>query len=210
MNDAADAPVCVCHTLWVSFHQFLLLMVVQQWYNSGSLFTVKTQGVCNLHQLPQAPRETCLRHLQNFTGTGYSGLVYDAPEQLRDYSVKGKWRIPVNMHIGNMGLAPAVGAPLITAPPMRTGGNIDNKRIGIGGARCCKTKITMLSESCRQNCWEVKHVHSNVGQIATKQAPCLYLPGILIKKLVCISDPYPVVLSCWVLNTGRWRQQHWL
>lgn len=71
--------------------------------------------------------------LQNFSGSGYSGLVYDAPEELRDYSVKGKWRIPINMHIGNMGLAPVTGAPIITAPPMRSGGNIDNKRIGIGG-----------------------------------------------------------------------------
>lgn len=62
--------------------------------------------------------------------------MYDSPEELRDYSVKGKWRIPVNMHIGNMGLAPAVGAPIITAPPGRTGGNIDNKRIGIGGTHC--------------------------------------------------------------------------
>jgi acetamidase/formamidase len=38
------------------------------------------------------------------------------------------------MHIGNMGLAPKVGAPVITSPPMRTGGNIDNKRIGIGAS----------------------------------------------------------------------------
>ena len=59
--------------------------------------------------------------------------MYDAPEEIKDYSVKGKWRIPINMHIGNMGLAPAVGAPIITSPPLRTGGNIDNKRIGIGG-----------------------------------------------------------------------------
>lgn len=59
--------------------------------------------------------------------------MYDSPEEIRDYSVKGKWRIPINMHIGNMGLAPVTGAPIITAPPMRTGGNIDNKRIGIGG-----------------------------------------------------------------------------
>lgn len=72
-------------------------------------------------------------YMQNFSGSGYSGLVYDAPEELRDYSVKGKWRIPINMHIGNMGLAPVTGAPIITAPPMRSGGNIDNKRIGIGG-----------------------------------------------------------------------------
>ena len=35
---------------------------------------------------------------------------------------------------GNMGLAPKVGATVITAPPMRTGGNIDDKRIGIGAS----------------------------------------------------------------------------
>lgn len=81
----------------------------------------------------QSPAQLWLCPLQNFTGASYAGLVYDSPEELRDYSVRGKWRIPINMHIGNMGLAPAVGAPIITAPPGRTGGNIDNKRIGIGG-----------------------------------------------------------------------------
>ena len=39
----------------------------------------------------------------------------------------------MNMHVGNMGVAPAVGAAVITGPPMRTGGNIDDRRIGIGG-----------------------------------------------------------------------------
>ena len=63
----------------------------------------------------------------------YAGQKYDAPEEIRDYSIKGKYRIPMNMHIGNMGVAPAVGAAVITGPPMRTGGNIDDRRIGIGG-----------------------------------------------------------------------------
>lgn len=71
--------------------------------------------------------------MQNWIGSGYGGFVYDAPEEIRDYSVKGKYRIPMNMHIGNMGLAPAVGAAVTTGPPYRTGGNLDNKRIGIGG-----------------------------------------------------------------------------
>jgi len=67
--------------------------------------------------------------------------VYDAPEEIRDYSVKGKYRIPMNMHIGNMGLAPAVGAAVTTGPPFRTGGNLDNKRIGIGGVASRKTML---------------------------------------------------------------------
>ncbi|KAL0055138.1 hypothetical protein WJX82_007595 [Trebouxia sp. C0006] len=74
----------------------------------------------------------CINNTQNWTGSGYGGFVYDAPEEIRDYSVKGKYRIPMNMHIGNMGLAPAVGAAVTTGPPFRTGGNLDNKRIGIG------------------------------------------------------------------------------
>lgn len=36
------------------------------------------------------------------------------------------------VHIGNIGLAQKVGAPYITNPPGRTGGNVDNRRIGIG------------------------------------------------------------------------------
>ncbi|KAK9814409.1 hypothetical protein WJX72_005468 [[Myrmecia] bisecta] len=61
-----------------------------------------------------------------------TGQVHIVPEEVKDYSIAGTYRLPVNMHIGNMGLAPAVGAPVITAPPMRTGGNLDDKRIGIG------------------------------------------------------------------------------
>ncbi len=93
--------------------------------------------------------------VQNWTGSGYGGFVYDAPEEIRDYSVKGKYRIPMNMHMGNMGLAPAVGAAVTTGPPFRTGGNLDNKRIGIGGVasgktvlRCCSAQqSTMLLNS---------------------------------------------------------------
>ncbi len=59
--------------------------------------------------------------------------MYDAPEEIRDYSVNGKYRISMNMHIGNIRLAPAVGAAVTTGPPFRTGGNLDNKRISIGG-----------------------------------------------------------------------------
>jgi acetamidase/formamidase len=78
----------------------------------------------------------CTPEGQDFTfpNTGYSGQLQTVPESIRDYSIKGAWRVPVNMHIGNMGLAPKVGAPVITSPPMRTGGNIDNKRIGIGAS----------------------------------------------------------------------------
>mmetsp|Transcript_57934 Transcript_57934/g.67600 ORF Transcript_57934/g.67600 Transcript_57934/m.67600 type:complete len:519 (-) Transcript_57934:87-1643(-) len=48
---------------------------------------------------------------------------YDEP-----YPVK----IPVNYHVGCMGLPPASHDFVDSIPPMPTGGNLDNKRIGIG------------------------------------------------------------------------------
>ncbi|KAK9786686.1 hypothetical protein WJX73_007705 [Symbiochloris irregularis] len=59
-------------------------------------------------------------------------MTFIVPDELRSYAIKGKYRLPINMHIGNMGLAPALGAATSTAPPYRTGGNLDNRRIGIG------------------------------------------------------------------------------
>ena len=41
-------------------------------------------------------------------------------------------RIPVNYHIGCMGLPPASVDFVDSIPPMVTGGNLDNARIGIG------------------------------------------------------------------------------
>lgn len=41
-------------------------------------------------------------------------------------------KIPINYHIGCMGLPPASHDFVDSIPPMPTGGNLDNKRIGIG------------------------------------------------------------------------------
>ena len=41
-------------------------------------------------------------------------------------------KIPLNMHIGCMGLAPASHAAVDSIPPMPSGGNLDDKRIGVG------------------------------------------------------------------------------
>jgi hypothetical protein len=41
-------------------------------------------------------------------------------------------RIPINYHVGCMGLAPESHDFVDSIPPMPTGGNLDNKRIGIG------------------------------------------------------------------------------
>lgn len=57
-------------------------------------------------------------------------------------------RLPVNAHIGNIGVAPSLGAPVMTGPPFRTGGNLDNKRIGKGGAH-----MPMVLAHCNHAAW---------------------------------------------------------
>jgi acetamidase/formamidase len=43
-----------------------------------------------------------------------------------------KAKIPINYHIGCMGLAPESHAYVDSIPPMPSGGNLDNKRISVG------------------------------------------------------------------------------
>jgi acetamidase/formamidase len=40
--------------------------------------------------------------------------------------------VPINYHVGCMGLAPSSHDYVDSIPPLPTGGNLDNKRIGIG------------------------------------------------------------------------------
>eukprot|EP01025_Chloroclados_australasicus_P013595 TRINITY_DN163_c0_g1_i2.p1 TRINITY_DN163_c0_g1~~TRINITY_DN163_c0_g1_i2.p1 ORF type:complete len:479 (+),score=89.45 TRINITY_DN163_c0_g1_i2:146-1582(+) len=74
----------------------------------------------------------CTNDQQTWGGIYYTGLITEHPTGTEDYSIRGKFKVPVNMHIGNMGLAPAWPVPVNSIPPLVTGGNIDNKRIGIG------------------------------------------------------------------------------
>ena len=50
-------------------------------------------------------------------------VYYDFPYQAK---------IPINYHVGCMGLPPASHDFVDSIPPMVTGGNLDNKRIGVG------------------------------------------------------------------------------
>lgn len=59
-----------------------------------------------------------------------AGWTKDAPIKYYDSPFQAK--IPVNYHIGCMGLPPASHDSVDSIPPMPTGGNLDNKRIGVG------------------------------------------------------------------------------
>ncbi|KAL6760783.1 hypothetical protein V8C86DRAFT_1040010 [Haematococcus lacustris] len=75
---------------------------------------------------------TCVDGYVMLGGYHYAGAIVQHPLPTDDYSVNGKWRLPVSPHIGNIGLASDVEDTVNSAWPMRTAGNIDHKRLGMG------------------------------------------------------------------------------
>lgn len=64
-------------------------------------------------------------------GYHYCGAIIDY-KKVPKIDVKGKWRVPVTPHIGNIGLASDVEYTVNSANPMRTAGNMDHTRLGVG------------------------------------------------------------------------------
>ena len=48
-------------------------------------------------------------------------IRFDVPESAKDRSIAGKFRSPINLHIGNIGLAMSTGFPVNSNAPLRTG-----------------------------------------------------------------------------------------
>ncbi len=65
------------------------------------------------------------------SGYHYAGAIVDLTK-VNVIDVKGKWRVPITPHIGNLGLASDVEVPTNSANPMRTAGNLDHTRLGVG------------------------------------------------------------------------------
>jgi acetamidase/formamidase len=74
----------------------------------------------------------CTGGIQNFTQYAYPGIITRHPTGSEDYSIRGKFKVPVNMHLGSMGLAPNTNVTVDSVPPHLQGGNIDDRRIGVG------------------------------------------------------------------------------
>jgi acetamidase/formamidase len=83
----------------------------------------------------------CVGGFQNFTGYQFPGLITQHPTGTEDYSVAGAWQIPLNYHVGSMGLAPASPAFVNSIPPMVGGGNLDNRRLGVGATMYLKVAV---------------------------------------------------------------------
>jgi hypothetical protein len=56
-------------------------------------------------------------------------------------------RIPLNYHVGCMGLAPESHDFVDSIPPMPSGGNLDNKRIGVGTTMYCECSFLEFAKS---------------------------------------------------------------
>jgi hypothetical protein len=52
-------------------------------------------------------------------------------------------KIPLNYHVGCMGLAPESHEYVDSIPPMPSGGNLDNKRIGVGTTMYCECSLNL-------------------------------------------------------------------
>ena len=84
----------------------------------------------------------CVGGKQTWTGYQFPGLVTVHPTGNEDYTVNGnRFRIPVNMHIGSMGLAPSAVDYVDSIPPMPNGGNLDQRRFGVGATMYYPVKV---------------------------------------------------------------------
>ena len=79
---------------------------------------------------------TCVPHDPHGSTDAVSNAVLDMgwtkAENITYFDDVFRAKIPVNMHVGCMGLAPGSHSFVDSIPPLPTGGNLDNRRIGKG------------------------------------------------------------------------------
>ena len=75
---------------------------------------------------------TCVPHDYAGFSDAVSGMGWNKAGPMSYITDPYPAKIPVNMHVGCMGLAPASHDSVDSIPPMPTGGNLDDKRIGKG------------------------------------------------------------------------------
>eukprot|EP00798_Chlamydomonas_sp_ICE-L_P011204 gene11204-18822_t len=83
----------------------------------------------------------CVNGTQQFVGYKYPGLITQLPTGTENYDIQGKWKVPVNMHIGNIGLTPKSAVPVQSTAPFGSGGNMDNRRIGAGSTLYLRAEV---------------------------------------------------------------------
>ncbi|KAL4425547.1 hypothetical protein ABPG75_009563 [Micractinium tetrahymenae] len=90
----------------------------KNWSNSGRMYSG--------HEVP------CTNGTQTWPGYYYPGVITSHPTGTEKYGIRGKFKVPTNLHIGNIGLAPDYNDTVNSIPPGVVGGNMDNKRVAPG------------------------------------------------------------------------------
>jgi acetamidase/formamidase len=80
----------------------------------------------------------------------YPGVLTQHPTGTEDASIRGKFVVPANLHIGNIGLAPKFkpNEAVNSIPPLPTGGNMDNRRVGKGATLYLPVQVRAAAEAC--------------------------------------------------------------
>ena len=75
---------------------------------------------------------TCVAHDYAMFSSAVADMGWTKTTDITYMMDTVKPMIPLNMHVGCMGLPPASHDSVDSIPPMPTGGNLDNKRVGVG------------------------------------------------------------------------------
>ncbi|KAK9815846.1 hypothetical protein WJX72_010706 [[Myrmecia] bisecta] len=86
----------------------------------------------NLNRTYSGANVPCINGTQQWSFYAYPGLLTQHPTGDEDTSIRGKFKVPINLHIGNIGVASAYNKTIDSVPPSIHGGNVDDRRTGIG------------------------------------------------------------------------------
>jgi len=92
-------------------------------------------GWSNAERVYSGVEIPCEDGKQTWPGLWFTGVVNsDNPSKASyaDYTGTAAFKMPANIHVGNIGLASSYDEPVDSVPPLPTGGNMDNRRINQG------------------------------------------------------------------------------
>ena len=87
------------------------------------------------------------------------GVVTKHPTGTEDYSIRGKFKVPVNFHVGSLGLAQATNATISSVPP-----TVGGMHLKIGkpcSTRCC---LAHLSLKLQMSSKQISYIACKEGQ----------------------------------------------
>lgn len=82
------------------------------------------------------------------TFVGYmQGVITKHPTGTEDYSIRGKFKVPVNFHVGSLGLVQATNATISSVPPMVGGMHLQIDKALFHALVSCATVLKLQLSS---------------------------------------------------------------